>query len=151
MLPGKISSHVVNDRLSWINRMLAEIRSLPLASQDEFLLDSRNIWSAKSCLRRALEALFDLGRHILAKGFGNPVSEFREIARGLNRYQVISPANLEIMEKLAGYRNRLVHFYQEVSAEELYEISTSQLGDVEQLIKDIKTWFIQHPDALDET
>jgi hypothetical protein len=30
-------------------------------------------------LRRSLEALMDLGRHIVAKGFGRGVTEYREI------------------------------------------------------------------------
>lgn len=67
MMPGKLSKRVVSDRLGWAARMLAEIRALPLESRAIFFEDSRNIWAAESCLRRALEALFDLGRHILAK------------------------------------------------------------------------------------
>ena len=86
MMPGKISKRVVSDRLAWIDRMLGEIRSLPLGSQSAFMEDSRNIWAAESCLRRALEALFDLGRHIAAKGFGEAVTEYKEIAVTLNRH-----------------------------------------------------------------
>ena len=50
---------------------------------DAFMSDSRNVWTAESCLRRALEALFDVGRHILAGAFGKGVSEYKEIASGL--------------------------------------------------------------------
>jgi len=39
----------------------AEIRSLPLENPSGFFADRRNIWSAESCLRRSLEALFDVG------------------------------------------------------------------------------------------
>jgi uncharacterized protein YutE (UPF0331/DUF86 family) len=78
MMPGKISKRIVSDRLAWIDRMLREIRSLPLESQSSFMEDSRNIWAAESCLRRALEALFDLGKHIAAKGFGDAVTDIRK-------------------------------------------------------------------------
>lgn len=50
--------------------MVQTIRELPLEDREAFFADNRNIWTADSCLRRGLEALFDLGRHILAKGFG---------------------------------------------------------------------------------
>lgn len=63
MTPGSISKRIVLDRLTWVDRMLAEIRSLPLSDQQVFFSDGRNVWTAESCLRRALEALFDLGRH----------------------------------------------------------------------------------------
>ncbi|MDI6697069.1 MAG: hypothetical protein QME21_18630 [Anaerolineales bacterium] len=55
LLPGKISKRVMSDRMAWIPRMIGEIRALPLDSRSEFLGDSRNIWAAESCLRRALD------------------------------------------------------------------------------------------------
>jgi len=151
MMPGKISKRVVSDRLAWIDRMLREIRSLPLESQSIFMGDSRNIWAAESCLRRALEALFDLGRHIAAKGFGEAVTEYKEIAVTLNRHGLISTQDMKLMQKLAGYRNRLVHFYHDVSADELYEICASHLGDIEVISNTLRLWLKNHQSALDET
>ena len=83
MTPGRLSKRVVSDRLSWVERMVQEMQALPLKDQEAFFADRRNIWAAESCLRRGLEALFDLGRHILAKGFGLGISEYKEIASGL--------------------------------------------------------------------
>jgi uncharacterized protein YutE (UPF0331/DUF86 family) len=151
MMPGKISKRVVTDRLAWIDRMLAEIRSLPLSSLSSFMEDSRNIWTAESCLRRSLEALFDLGRHIAAKGFGEAVTEYKEIATALSRRGIVSTDEMKLMQKLAGYRNRLVHFYHDVSTEELYEICSSRLGDVEKMANILRTWIKNHQNDLDET
>ena len=111
--------------------MLAEIRALPLASRAAFTADARNIWSAESCLRRALEALFDIGRHVLARGYGLGFSEYREIAAKLADCVVLSADESALLKVLAGYRNRLVHFYHEVSIDELYEICARELGDLE--------------------
>ena len=151
MMPSKISKRVVTDRLAWVDRMLAEIRSLPLQSQSAFMSDTRNIWAAESCLRRSLEALFDLGRHIAAKGFGEAVTEYKEIASALQRHRIVSPDEMKLMQKLAGYRNRLVHFYHDVSAEELYEICSSHLGDVEKITDILRAWIKNHQSDLDET
>ena len=85
MFPGKISKRVVSDRLAWVHRMWREIRALPLEPKTVFMQDSRNVWAAESCLRRSLEALFDLGRHIVAKGFGEGVTEYKEIAAAWTR------------------------------------------------------------------
>ncbi|MCS7220425.1 MAG: hypothetical protein RML36_01005 [Anaerolineae bacterium] len=80
-MPGKISRRIAYDRLAWVERMLSEIRALPLDSREAFLADRRNIWAAESCLRRALEALLDIGRHILARGFGVGVTEYGNCPR----------------------------------------------------------------------
>ena len=105
--------------------MVLEIRALPLHDKEQFLADSRNVWTAESCLRRSLEALLDLGRHILAKGFGIGVTEYQEIARELQKQRVLSVDEGSLLRILVGYRNRMVHFYYEISVEELYEICSS--------------------------
>jgi hypothetical protein len=51
MMSQKISQRVVTDRVEWVDKMVAEVHSLPLESKDKFLADSRNIWAAESCLR----------------------------------------------------------------------------------------------------
>jgi uncharacterized protein YutE (UPF0331/DUF86 family) len=150
MLPGKLSRRVVVDRLAWIDRMISEIRALPLTTLSEFLSDSRNIWAAESCLRRALEAMFDLGRHILAKGYSLGVTEYKEIATNLFAKNILSQAEADLMRKLAGYRNRLVHFYHDVSAEELYEICANYLQDIETVVNVLRDWLKANQDLLDD-
>ncbi len=86
MTPAEISRRVVVDRLDLIATLLADIRALPLEDRTSFFADRRNTWAAESCLRRSLEALLDIGRHILAKGFGIGASEYKEIPRWLNEH-----------------------------------------------------------------
>jgi uncharacterized protein YutE (UPF0331/DUF86 family) len=109
--PARISQRIVVERLEWIERMLREIKELPLDNQDAFFNDNRNLWTAESCLRRALEALLDLGRHLLAKGFTIAAAEYKEIAVRLRDVGVLSEEDAALLRKLAGYRNRLVHLY----------------------------------------
>ena len=151
MMPDKLSKRVVADRLAWVDKMLGEIRRLPLVSQETFFSDARNPLAAESCLRRALEALFDLGRHILAKGFGIGTTEYKEIALALQAQGVLSAEDAVLMRKLAGYRNRLVHFYHDVSPDELYEVCASQLGDIEQIANTLREWVKNPDEPIDKT
>lgn len=150
MMAGLVSKRVVSDRLAWVERMMDEIRALPLEDRTAFFSDRRNVWTAESCLRRGLEALFDLGRHILAKGFNTGVSEYKEIALRLAEKDVLTSQDADLLRLLAGYRNRLVHFYHEVSPDELYEICTFHLMDLERLATVYREWLKKHPDQLDE-
>lgn len=150
MTPGEISKRVVSDRLAWVERMVGEIRALPLADREAFFSDRRNVWTAESCLRRGLEALFDLGRHILARGFGLGVSEYKQIAAELGAHEVFSQQEAELLRVLAGYRNRLVHFYHEVGEDELYEVCAFHLADLERLATAYQGWLKKHPDRLEE-
>lgn len=151
MSSGRLSKRVVADRLGWIERMIAEIRLLPLSDLQGFAQDRRNVWAAESCLRRALEALFDLGRHILSKVFGIGVTEYKEIALRCREVSLLPPAHAELLRQFAGYRNRLVQFYHEIGAEELFEICRSGLGDLERVAAAYKAWLHANPRLLDET
>jgi uncharacterized protein YutE (UPF0331/DUF86 family) len=151
MTPTAASKRVIADRLDLIDSFLREIRSLPLGNQALFFVDRRNILSAESCLRRSLEALFDIGRHILARGYGLGVSEYKEIALRLREKAVLTGTEADLLTILAGYRNRLVHFYHEVSEEELFQISSNQLGDLELIQSAYRRWMKEHPEKLDST
>ncbi len=50
---------------------------------------------------------------------------------------------------MAGYRNRLTHFYDEVTPGELYSILTTKLPDIEAVLDEILHWLREHPQLLD--
>lgn len=149
MTPSHIHRRVIADRLAVIDEALRDIRALPLGDRSEFFSDRRNVWAAESCLRRALEALFDLGRHILAKGHGRGVSEYKEIAIALAECGVLAAPDSEMLRLVAGYRNRLVHYYHEISGDELYAICATELGDVETIAAAYRSWIAAHPEKID--
>jgi len=131
--------------------MVSEIRCLPLENLEIFSSEKRNVWAAESCLRRALEALLDLGRHILAKCFAKGVTEYKQVAEHLEKEGVLSPANAKLLRTLAGYRNRMVHFYDEITTEELHGICTRDLDDLLRVRDAYLQWIRANPDKVDET
>ena len=149
MTPLRIRSSVVAERISWIRSMTGSIQKLPLASYDEFISDPRNVAAAESYLRRCIEALLDLGRHILSKGFGIAVSEYKEIGMRLTEEQVLSPVYGDLLRRIAGYRNRMVHFYSEVSQLELYQLCTRYLNDIEVILNALISWTRNNPSKMD--
>ena len=149
MTPGKVRAVTVVQKATQVQGMLAGIERLPLSDPAAFAADPRNAASAESYLRRALEALLDLGRHILAKGFGQGPAEYKEVALGLARAQVLGESQGALLVRLAGYRNRLVHFYDEVTDEELFEICTQHAGDVGDLLDALLGWVRRHPEQVE--
>jgi uncharacterized protein YutE (UPF0331/DUF86 family) len=131
--------------------MLERLRRLPTEDLAAFQADERTPAAAESCLRRALEGLFDLGRHVLSKGFGEGVVEYKQIAGALVGHGIVSAAHGSTLTAMAGYRNRLTHFYHEVGVEELYEIVTTRLDDIEKVIAEIIVWLREHPDRVDRS
>jgi uncharacterized protein YutE (UPF0331/DUF86 family) len=151
MSPGKIRQRTLAERSQTIQQMLQGIDRLPLASLGDFLQDPDKVAAGESYLRRALEALFDICRHILAKGFAIASPEYAATARELWRAGILDPDLAERLGKMARYRNRMVHFYDEILPEELYGILTQYLGDIETVLAVLESWTEAHPERLDET
>jgi uncharacterized protein YutE (UPF0331/DUF86 family) len=147
MSPGEIDSKVVVQRAFWISQMTDSLKDLRLEEKAAFLADRHKIAAAESYLRRALEALFDMGRHILAKRFAYPATEYKEIAKGLSDKRVLVEKETELMRKMAGYRNRVVQFYHEITPEELHEISLYHLNEIKLLADKLVQWTKEHQDS----
>ncbi len=151
MSPGRIRRRTLADRTQTIQKMLQGIERLPLADLKIFLQDPDKVAAGESYLRRALEALFDICRHILAKGFAIASPEFAATAQELWRVGILDPALADQLGEMARYRNRMVHFYDEVTPEELFGILTQHLGDIETVLGVLQSWIEAHPERLDDT
>lgn len=55
-----------------------------------------------------------------------------------------------ILEKMAGYRIRMVHFYQEITPDELYEICRDHLDEMKQALDRLVEWLRNNKGKLDE-
>ena len=150
MTPTYLSRRVIVERLSFLDQMVRQIQRLPLDDEGSFFADSRNVHTAESCLRRALESLFDIGRHMLAKGYGIPASTYADVAKLLAEQDVLDEGEEKLLRQMAGYRNRLTHLYNEVSATELYQICTEDLGDLAAIRSAFQRWIRDNPDRIDQ-
>ena len=133
-----------------IRESLAAIQTLPLASEAEFSADLRMVAAGESFLRRSLQALLDLGRHVLSKGFGKLVPDYAAVAEGLAVQGILPPESAAKLRLMVRYRNRMVRFYDEIHPPELYGILTEKLGDVEEVLATIQSWLVAHPETCEE-
>lgn len=146
MMASKVRAEIVAEKIAYIKNMVVAIHSLPLASYEDFSADARNPAAAESYLRRALKALFNLGRHILVKAFATAPAEYKQIAEGLAKNGVLSKEEGRILTEMAGYRNRMVHFYHEIGDRELYNICRDRLIDIQGLMDSFAQWLRGHPE-----
>lgn len=143
MSPARIDPAVAASKAEMVRAMLRSIESLPLSSREAFVDHPHAPAAGETYLRRSLEALLDLGRHLLAKGFGVAVVEYKEIPRRLREHGVIDWGQETVFVSMAGYRNRLVHSYDAVGPEELFTILTSHRDDIVSITDTLTEWVRQ--------
>ncbi|MDP2871390.1 MAG: hypothetical protein Q8P31_02495 [Bacillota bacterium] len=72
---------MVLERLTLIQEAADVLEGIARLPEDQFTGDLRNPATAESYLRRALEAIFDVGRHLLAaSGQASLAAEYKSIA-----------------------------------------------------------------------
>ena len=150
-MTSRIREKIISERILWIREMTENIKSLPLESFEIFISDKKNIASAESYLRRGLEGLMDLGRHILSKGVGKSVTEYKEIPMTLLQENIIDKKSADLMLEMSGYRNRMVHYYHEISDKELFEICSANLDNFELVLNSIINWIKSNSEKIDKS
>ena len=143
MVISNLNTKMIRDRLGFINESVQNLKRLASLGEGGFLKNDLPA-AAESYLRRSLEAMFDIGRHIIAKMAGKGVVEYRDIASTLYDLRILRKGTATKMRLMAGYRNRMVHYYHEITAKELYSIIRKNLKDIEDFIKDINRFISKY-------
>jgi uncharacterized protein YutE (UPF0331/DUF86 family) len=127
-----LNKEILRSRVSSIEESLQSLGRYKNRSFDEFHSNPDNFRIAFYDLHRALEATMDIGSHILSRIPGARATSYKEIPLllGKNKIIPVSFAEKELLQ-MAGYRNRMVHFYSEITEKELHKIIQDNLQDFE--------------------
>lgn len=125
-------------KMAYIRKQVSSIKELLTEkSREEILSDPWLVKGLKYSLQTSVEALIDLTYHIAAKNFGHAPSDARDAIRLLAESGLIPGDNFPVYSAMIGFRNCVVHGYQEVSAEKVYQMARHELGDFEMFLSDI--------------
>jgi len=127
----------VRDRIQYIEASLERLETLRRLSKDEFLADFRNIESAKHLLQTAIEAMMDIASHILARRRLPTPHEGGETFRRLGEAGLLPPERVQVYVQMVKFRNLIVHLYQEVDVERVYQVLQDGLDDLRQFIAEV--------------
>lgn len=142
-----VSGNTILQKIDEIQNDMMKLNEIKNLTLEEFK-SGENFAIAEHYLRRALEALFEIGAHILSRVPGRRVSGYKEIALFLGDVGIIPDGFAkETLVKMAGYRNRLVHFYSEITKDEVYEIIKNKLNDFTIFMEHIKI-FLSSPEKF---
>ncbi|MEM7480927.1 MAG: DUF86 domain-containing protein [Acidobacteriota bacterium] len=132
MTKTEVDLKIVLDRLSIVRQAVVDLRTLPSESFQVFAADRRNIFAADALLRRSIEALFDTAKHLLARAHGLGKLQYRETGKLAGERGLVADSKMVTQfVRMGGFRNRLVHHYDDLTPEELFGIVTRHLADLE--------------------
>ena len=147
-----LSKVKIETKLAIIREALEELRKIVNSvSQEQFLADKSKFAVSEHYLRRSLEAVFEIAAHIVSRFPMSPSERpdsYKGLAKTLGRKKIVEEKFAdETLVKMAGYRNRLVHEYDEITSQEMYEIITTKLADFEIFAKAVVR-LVDKPEAF---
>ena len=144
MSPPALEREALLPRIDGIGRNLKKMEQLAALPFDQFS-DGDPFDLAQHHLRLALEGIFHISSHILSRIPGGRAVEYKEIALKMGDLKLI-PADFskQVLVRMAGMRNILVHHYADIDARKLYDTIKNHRDDIQTFLKHIKA-ILQDP------
>jgi uncharacterized protein YutE (UPF0331/DUF86 family) len=130
-----VRPEVIRKRLNKLDEYLSILHGLQKYSLSEFLEDPEHYGSAERFLQLAIEAITDLGNHVVADLKLGVVNWYSDIPTILAENEYIDPELKERWIQIIGFRNVLVHDYLDIDRKIVYEALQHRLDDLERLRK----------------
>ena len=136
---------IVNDHLQRIIKYRNELAGIALKEQNEFINDRLLIAASERLFQLAIESCINIAKKILSlEQFSKPVTPpetYADIFRELGNLGIVTKSFSEKLITMAKFRNRLVHIYWEIDANELYKYLSENLKDFQTFIDQIVKYY----------
>lgn len=130
----KVDEKRIIEKIQFIRKNVSKLKELAQIDKEKFLEDYRNYDTAKYNLQSTIEAMLDIANHIISrKELGNPETN-AESFRLLAKNNIIDKELLSNFIKMAKFRNRVVHLYDEIDDGQIYKIINNNLNDFKEFI-----------------
>lgn len=127
---------LIEKKLAFIESCVRELREL--SRPEEIEENVREERFVAHTLQIAIQAALDIASHIVSdQRLGEPETN-RELFDRLQKAQWLSPELSETMYKIAGFRNVVVHGYQQVDRRILRNIAENRLDDFLSFVTEIR-------------
>jgi len=130
-----IQKPLVCAKLAQLRERQQILKQLAAERREQFIADPVKRGAAERLLQVSIEICLDVGHHLIG-GLGLPrPSEYRDVFRILGERGIVTPEFAARLEKMAGFRNRLVHVYAEIDAEQVYDYLQNDRKDFDEFAR----------------
>ncbi len=133
----EIDKELIHLRIDLIERNLKLLEEIISEGYESFERSYRDIMASKHALLESIEACIDIANHIIAvKGYRRP-KDYVDIFKILEEEKILDKDLSERLQRMAKFRNILVHRYTEIETRKLYTIMTKDVKDIVSFVKAI--------------
>ena len=129
---------LIAKKLAQVETCIAELRAL--ARLDELARDVKEERFVEHTLQIAIQAALDVASHIVSdERLGEPRTN-RELFGLLARPGILSSDLVGVLEEVAGFRNVIVHGYDDVDVGIVRDVVEHRLDDLLAFVASVRRW-----------
>lgn len=128
-----VRAEIIRKRLNRLDEYLAVLKKMQRYSFKEFNTDPERYGSAERFLHLAIEAVIDMGNHVIAESEFGVVNWYSDIPKILAEKEIISSELEQKWIRMIGFRNTLVHEYIDIDRKIVYDVLQNNIKDLEDL------------------
>ncbi len=135
-----VNRDTVEKAIETISLNVRELRRAVDIDWEKYQTDIRARRFVERSLQVIIEACLDITHHIISDdGMREPVS-YRDAFVVLGENGILPQEELEKYEKIAMFRNLLVHYYEKIDDEIVFGIFRKNLGDFDRFVGHVLTY-----------
>ena len=128
-----VRAEIIRKRMNRLDDYLTILKKLQQYSFKEFTANPERYGSAERFLHLAIEALIDMGNHVIADSELGVVNWYSDIPKILAEKEFISTELEKKRISMIGFRNTLVHEYIDIDRKIVYDVLQNNIQDLEDL------------------
>lgn len=130
-----VRAEVIRKRLNKLDEYIAILSRVKRYSFEEFMADPERYGSAERFLHLAIEAITDMGNHVIADLGLGVVNSYSDIPAIFAKKGYLSRNLEEKWIRMIGFRNTLVHEYIDIDRKIVFDVLQNNINDLEELKK----------------
>ena len=135
-----VRPEVIRKRLNKLDEYLQILRGLQKYSYEEFIRNAEHYGSAERFLHLSIEALTDMGNHVIAELELGIVNSYSDVPAILAETNHIDDDLKNKWIRMIGFRNILIHDYLEIDRKIVYDVLQNYLADMEAVKRTFATF-----------
>ena len=128
-----VRPEVIRKRMNKLDEYLSILYNLRKYSFDDFTSHPEHYGSAERFLHLSIEAILDMGNHVIADSDLGIVNWYSDIPAILEKNGYIDSHLRKQWLQMIGFRNTLVHDYVEIDRRIVYDVLQNRLEDLEKI------------------
>lgn len=130
-----VDKNIVEKLITVIVENLEELKRSDDITFEKYINENRLKKFVERSLQIIIEACIDIAQHIISDEKFREPDSYRDSFKILAENKIIPESDIETFEKIAMFRNLLVHYYIKIDDEIVYSIFKKRLCDFERYVK----------------